>query len=67
MRIAQQHTGGVHIVTLHGVQHISTHTDGADRVTLILTGDQYAHLAGQLDPIAAEYGPLDLMLRYANQ
>lgn len=67
MQVTQQLTGSMRIVTLHGVQHVSTHTNGADCVTLMLTPDEYEHLAGQLNPTPAGQGPLDLMLRYANQ
>lgn len=67
MHVTQQISAGMRVVTLHGVQHVSTHTNGADCVTLMLTPGEYERLAGQLNPTPAERGPLDLMLRYANQ
>lgn len=67
MQVTQQISAGMRVVTLHGVQHVSTHTNGADCVTLMLTPDEYEHLAGQLNPMPAGQGPLDLMLRYTNQ
>lgn len=67
MQVTQQSTGGMRIVTLHGVQHISTHTNGADCVTLMLTAGEYEQLADQLDTMPVELGPLDMMCRYANQ